>query len=224
MNVFKAQGIIFDLDNTILRSRINFSAMKDDIFQYLVTQDLLHRDFPVADHTTSTILEHVQRTDHWNLALQETVWEILKKHELLGMQHAELEPGAREVLHQLHGQFKMVIMTNNSYAAAMAALIDNRIAPFFDTVIGREQMKFMKPSPDGVFAIFERYPDYTPDDWISVGDAWIDGQASQAAGVRFISYRGDSERMKSKGVVPVASIDDLCTLTHLIKENLWNPQ
>ncbi|REE94615.1 phosphoglycolate phosphatase [Paenibacillus taihuensis] len=221
MTSYKVKGIIFDMDNTILRSKINFGAMKEAVFQCLVGNELLHGDFPITDHTTSTILEHVQRTTHWNAALQVELWDILKEHELLGMQNAELEQGAREVLQLLHGTFKMVIMTNNSDAAALSALSEHGIDHYFDTIIGREQMKFMKPAPDGLFAILAKYPELSPDDWISVGDAWIDGKASQGAGVKFIAYRADSEKMKSRGVIPDALIDDLAQLVSILKESSW---
>ncbi|WP_177182646.1 HAD family hydrolase [Paenibacillus sp. OV219] len=217
MNSYKVKGIIFDMDNTILRSKINFSAMKAEISQYLLDNRLLHENFPVNDHTTSTIIEHVQRSEHWDIHLQEILWDIAKKHELMGMSGADLEPGAREILLELHGKFKMVILTNNSYTAAMSALLNHRINPFFETVIGREQMKFMKPAPDGVYAILNKYPNHSADDWISVGDAWIDGKASQDAGVKFISYQGDIDRMRSKGVIPIASIDDLAQLASYIR-------
>ncbi|AZN43768.1 HAD family hydrolase [Paenibacillus albus] len=204
------------MDNTILRSKINFIAMKDEIAQYLIANKFLDEYFPVNDHTTSTIIEHVQRTDHWDNRLQNMLWDIAKKHELMGMSGAGLEPGVREVLLGLHGKFKLVILTNNSYAAAMTALSNHRISHFFDAIIGREQMKFMKPAPDGVYAIFEKYPEYSPNDWISVGDAWIDGKAAQDAGVKFISYQGDIDKMKSKGVFPFASIYDLAQLEQIV--------
>jgi phosphoglycolate phosphatase len=45
----KIRGIIFDMDNTILRSRIDFGSMKNEIFRYLTSLGILPADFDMLE-------------------------------------------------------------------------------------------------------------------------------------------------------------------------------
>ncbi|MFE5317655.1 HAD family hydrolase [Paenibacillus sp. NPDC056579] len=213
MTPFQIKGIVFDMDNTLLKSNIDFPAMKLETFNYLVASKLLPEDFPAHEHTSSSLMTHVQSSGLWNGQLQKEIWGIFTKHELLGMKDAELEPGARDLLQRLHTQLAMVILTNNSYVAALAALQYHSLDKYFDYIVAREQMEFMKPSPCGVYTILSRYKQIAPEEWLSVGDSWIDGKAAQDAGVKFVAYRGKLAEMSSRGVVPAGAIHHLSELT-----------
>lgn len=159
---------------------------------------------------------YAQQTNQLDETMQNEIWEILTKHELRGMKDAELEPGAIELLHQLKHKYKMVVLTNNSYSAALTALQRNHVDSLFDAILGREQVKYLKPHPDGIFTILKMYPNIPADEWISVGDAWVDGKASQGANVKFVSYQGDIEKMHQMGVFPMASIHKIDQLVRYL--------
>ncbi len=195
------------MDNTIVRSKIDFGRMKGELFDFLTAQGVIPPDFPVDQHTSASMIDHARRTPSFPPELLHELWNICAKHEAMGMKDADLEPGVIELLDRMHNKRKLVILTNNSHAAAIAALERNNIDHYFEHVIAREQVQFMKPAPDGVHAILNLYSDTTPEEWISVGDAWIDGKASQDAGVKFVSYQGDAALMRQKGVHPAGSID-----------------
>ncbi|XEC95176.1 HAD family hydrolase [Paenibacillus tarimensis] len=209
MNRYRIKGIIFDMDNTILRSKIDFEAMKREIFRLLTSNGIIREDFPVARHTTSTLIQYAQSHPGPTEDLLSEMWNIAEKYEVIGMQDADLEPGAAGLLDQLRGICSMVIVTNNSIHAAKTALSRNHIEHYFDHIIGREQMASMKPAPDGFHVALQLYPEIKTEEWISVGDAWIDGKAAQEAGVRFISYRGNLAKMSEHGVYPFGSIDQI---------------
>lgn len=203
------KGIIFDMDNTILRSNIDFDALKAETYDYLMQKGVLPADFPVDDHTSSSMMIYAQQSNQWDQNMQNEIWEIFTKHELRGMEDADLEPGAMELLHRLHHQYKMAVFTNNSYSAALTALQRNNVDVLFDAILGREQVRYLKPHPDGVHTILNMFPTISADEWISVGDAWVDGKASQDANVTFISYQGDLDKMHQMGVFPAASIQEI---------------
>lgn len=173
MNESKIKGVIFDMDNTILRSNIDFDAMKFETYDYLTQNGVLPFDFPINDHTSSSMITYAQQSNLLHEKMQNEIWEISTKHELRGMVDAELEPGAIRLLHQLKNKYKMVVLTNNSYSAAISALKRNSIDSFFDAILAREQVRYLKPNPDGILAILNMYPNIPADEWISVGDAWV---------------------------------------------------
>ncbi|KKO52721.1 HAD family hydrolase [Paenibacillus sp. DMB20] len=215
----KIKGIIFDMDNTILRSSIDFHSMKNETFKYLVSHGILPAELDISNHTSSTIIAEAAITNRMTDALVKEMWEIPKRYEVRGMQDADLESGVIEILEELHDRYCMVVVTNNSIEAAEGALRKNGILEYFDCVVGRELMKSLKPSPDGFLYVLQRYENFTAEEWVSVGDSWIDGKASTEAGIRFISYQGDAETMKKMGVCPSAEITDIRELKRFIVSN-----
>ncbi|KOR90144.1 haloacid dehalogenase [Paenibacillus solani] len=197
------------MDNTLLQSRIDFGAMKREIYSYLCSYRILPEGMSMNDHTTSTIIAEAMKTGLLTDELGFKMWDIAKKHEVQGMIGAKLEEGALELIQQLHGQLHLAIVTNNAEEAAMTALQENRIAHYFDLIVGREAMGFLKPAPDGYLEVLKYFHATSPQEWLSVGDAWVDGKASQDAGVPFIAYRGDIARMHSMGVFPLAEIQNI---------------
>lgn len=207
----QVRGIIFDMDNTLLKSNINFQMMKKHVADFLIENDLLPVGFPIQEHTTSTMIEHVKANGMSEESYTE-VMNMVVQHELIGMEGAGLESHVPELLKGLMTGYVLVIVTNNSYKAAVHALETTVIHHYFDLIIGREQMNAMKPSPSGYLAAKQHFPQILENEWISIGDSWIDGRASVDAGVPFISYGPNGHLMKEKGITPVAHVDSLLKL------------
>lgn len=203
------KGIIFDMDNTLLRSRIDFEAMKQDVYQFLVSHGILAEGVELNRHTASTLIEAGVKTNRMNESLMKELWDVPKKHEVTGMKDAELEPGVKELLKEWQGLYHLVVVTNNSIEAAEAALRGHDVLRFFEQVVGREQVRLLKPAPDAFLHVLHRFGEVSPEEWISVGDSWMDGRASALAGIPFIAYGGDEAKMKEMGVFPRAFIRDL---------------
>lgn len=210
------KGLIFDMDNTLLRSHIDFAAMKQATFRYLAERGILAEDLPLNMHTPSTLIKEAIGTGRMTSEVLAEMWRIVQNFELAGMEGAELEPGVPETLEWLGGRFRLAVVTNNSVLAAKEALRSNGILHRFARVVGREDMRSMKPSPDGFLAILAQWPDMLPEQWLSIGDSWVDGKASTAAGVPFVAYRADDEGMELMGVSPMACINDIRVLRELL--------
>jgi phosphoglycolate phosphatase len=212
------KGIIFDMDNTLLQSNINFKLMKSDIFEFLVQNNILSNEFAIHEHTTSTLIEYV-RVIGISTDIYESIMDRASKHELSGMRGADLEPDARTLLELLYGKYVLVVITNNSLTAALEALNHTEIAGYFDLIIGREMMSALKPSPSGFYYVMNQFPAIKPDEWISIGDSWIDGKAAQDAGIPFISYRADMDKFHHRGVEPIERMSHLMQLYEYVDRN-----
>jgi len=203
------KGVIFDMDNTLLRSSIDFYAMKWAIYSFFVDHRVLPQGLSMDTHTTSTVIAEAMETGLVTDELSRRMWEIAKQHEIKGMAGAKLEDGALELIRNIHGRLYLSIVTNNARDAALTALEENGIASYFDLIVGREQMGSLKPAPDGYLRVLEFFAPATSSEWLSVGDAWVDGKASERAGIPFVAYRGDISKMKRMGVQPLAEIQDI---------------
>lgn len=210
------KGIIFDMDNTLLSSKINFAAMKKDTYDFIINNGILPDDINLRNQTTAIIIEKAKQTNLMSPELIKAAWDIPKKYEVMGMENAALEPGVTQLLSQLHGKYQLVVVTNNSVEAANRALKENGIFDLFDIIVGREMVKSLKPSPDGFLYILDRYKTISANEWISVGDAWLDGVASVEAGIKFIAYNADIKKMNSLGIFPHGEINDIRRLVDFI--------
>lgn len=209
------KGIIFDMDNTLIQSRIDYTAMKEDVFRFFAEHDIVAADLPVHAHTTSTIIELAKEAGI-SAQLMENAWEIVTQHEISGMRGARVEPGTARMLETLTGRFKFAVLTNNSMRSAYPALQSAGILSRFDKVVCREQMTALKPSASGIYAIFHHFPDVRQERWILIGDSWIDGRAAEEAGIPFISYKADLKTMSEKSIEPVFSMNAMEDLTHIL--------
>ena len=201
------KGIIFDMDNTLLSSRIDFPGMKAELLRLYQSRDILPDSVRPEEHTVSTLIEAAKGTDRWSDELETKTWKIVTEYEKEGLREARLEDGVRQVLETLHGRLVLSVLTNNSRIAALTALRQHRIVPFFQVIVGREQMDALKPSPSGIRFVLSHYTQIPAKSWLCVGDSWIDGMAAQSCGVPFLAYRADRTEMAEKGVRPIGFIE-----------------
>ncbi|NMO97024.1 HAD family hydrolase [Paenibacillus lemnae] len=213
------KGIIFDMDNTLLKSSIDFDSMKRETYRFCIDQGLLPAGMELEQHTTSTFIEQAKRSHRMTAELLKALWDIPKAFEVEGMKDADLEPGVTELLHHLMDRYHLVVVTNNAVEAAEAALKRHDILKVFEHVVGRELVSALKPSPDAFLHVLQLYEHVSVDDWISVGGSWIDGKASHSAGIRFVSYQADLVKMNAMGVIPDGTIQHISELKLLLERN-----
>lgn len=212
---FRVRAILFDMDNTLLASRIDYAAMRREVGAWLVREGYLTGDEAAgAGGTTSSLIQTAIGRGLSGGAL-DRVWAICARHEAEGMR-AELEPGARETLARLRAcGLLLAVLTNNAESAARRALGETGIRHYFDIIAGRESVPALKPSPAGVRAVLARRPDVPPGRWLAVGDSWIDGAAAAGAGIAFAAYRPGPE-MAERGIVPDVRLERLDELPDLV--------
>ena len=99
----------------------------------------------------------------------------------------------------------------------MPALARLGLADELDLVVTRDDMRALKPDPDGWRVISEHFDKVTtgvgdPQDAVVVGDSWVDGVAATKAGVSFIAYRARQEDLDRWQVTPIVHLADLALL------------
>lgn len=208
-------GIIFDMDNTLLKSTINFPEMKRTVYDLLVQHGICESALQWQRYTASQLIEMGRQSCSMSDELEQKIWEAVTAIETAGMHGAVLEDHVMEVLSHLHRRCHLVILTNNAYIAAVEALQETGIGHYFDEIVAREQMAALKPSLAGIAYILNKYPDVPHTHWTMVGDSWIDGKAAQDANVTFIAYKGNVEEMQRQQVTPTYSITNIEQLLQL---------
>ena len=151
-------------------------------------------------------------------ALEAAVWEVALDHERRAMEVAALEPGAlAAVVGARRGGFATAIWTNNTRELTLPALARLGLADELDLVVTRDDMRALKPDPDGWRVISEHFSKLVqgagdPRHAVVVGDSWVDGVAAAKAGVSFIAYRARQEDLDRWQVTPIVHLADLALL------------
>ena len=204
---------VFDLDHTLVRSPLDLAAMALDM------RALIERScgalparaerYRVGELITycRTQARHVE-ADAWALALD---------HERRALGAATLEPGAREaVMGARAAGFATALWTNNAREITVEALARFALLAHFDLIVTRDDMRELKPDPDGWRVIAARFGDIA--DAVVVGDSWVDGVAAGKAGVPFVAYRANDTDLARWNVSPIARLTDLAALPEWLRE------
>ena len=182
--------VVFDLDNTIVHSKIDFPGVRRDIIGLLREHSVTaESDEQLMRLSIGQIIELGEAHDRWaGTQLGPAAWRIVLEHERVGLQQATVETCAAESLGGLRrGGFRLAVLTNNARPATLDALDKFGLRSLFDVILTRDEVE-MKPSPAGVErarAHFDGHVERT----VVVGDSWLDGTAARLASVPFIAFR-----------------------------------
>jgi HAD superfamily hydrolase (TIGR01549 family) len=158
--------VIFDLDNTIVDSDLDFAAIRAEV----------GTEEPILEYRAAAGDAEKRRVD-----------EILGRHERRAAETCTLSDGAEEMLSFLRTRgIRTALLTRNSRQSVNTVLARHRLQ--FDFVVSREDSA-PKPSPEPIFLICERFG-AQPGEALVVGDYLYDVQAGQAAGARTILVHG----------------------------------
>src|SRR5260370_39816803 len=146
--------------------------------------------------------------------LEAAMWEVALGHERRAMDAASLEPGALDAVGRPRSAgFRTALWTHNARALTVPALGRLGLAALLDLVVTRDDMRALKPDPDGWRVICDRVDGAErAADSVVVGDSWVDGLAAAAVGVPFLAYRPRDEELRRSCVQPARRLDDLAAL------------
>lgn len=197
---------VFDLDHTLVRSPLDLAAMALDMRTLLEAR---HCPLPprAERYRVGELITHCRREAP---ALEETLWTIALDHERRALAEAALEPGALDAVAGARAAgFCTALWTNNAREITLTVLERLGLRPHLDLVVTRDEMRALKPDPDGWRLIARHFGACQA---VVIGDSWVDGLAAAAAGVPFVAYRPNSADLARWKVTPLASLTDLARL------------
>lgn len=204
------RALVFDLDHTLVSSPLDLRAMAQDLLFFLRDRGV---GLPARDSRWSAP-ELARFVREQAPGLEAGFWEIALSHEERALLEAKLEPGALEALRAARALgFRTIVWTNNGGAVTRQVLERLALAACLDLIITRDDVRHLKPDPDGLRVIHKRWPDLA--EIFVIGDSWVDGLAARAGGVPFIAYRADREELERRGVTVWASVSHLSQISAL---------
>ena len=202
---------VFDLDHTLIQTPLDLAAMAVDMRALI---EAASGPLP-ARHERYRVGELITYCRSQAPALESALWDLALDHERRAMEVATLESGALAALAGARrAGFATALWTNNARALTLPALERLGLAGDLDLVVTRDDMRALKPDPDGWRVISEHFNGRLAGGIpaVVVGDSWVDGVAAAAAGVPFIAYRARQADLDRWKVTPIAQLADLALL------------
>lgn len=218
------KAVVFDLDGTLMDSKIDYEKMGNRIRELLVSRGLpepledRRKVYRVISGGAATLREYglPEASLEATMAEMET---IMNDIELEALDAMELKPYAREVVAELHGAgLGLGVATRSHREYTLRGLKRYDMLRFFHQVVARDDVPYPKPDPRHLLYTI-RLLGVDPEDTLFIGDTTTDLQTADAAGVEFIGYWRDeswAQRLMEGGCSRI--VKDLREIPRLVKE------
>jgi len=222
------KAVVFDLDGTITSFNVDYKAVRAEVRSFLVKRGL-----PASVLSTNeSIFEMLKKTEIFMKnnrksekiieELREKALKIAEKYELEAARNTGLLSGVPETLKTLKKMgLKIGLCTINSQKSTSYILERFGIANFFDTVIPRNKVKYVKPNTEHLEATLKALG-VKPDETVVVGDSRVDIKCAKELKVIAVGLPtgvASTEQLINSGVnYLITSITDLPTLMEYINK------
>jgi phosphoglycolate phosphatase len=207
---------LFDFDNTIahLEPEVDWAASRRELEAFLrdagvadeIFREIPQGNLPLYEALRARLSDRASflsaardgaAKDSWGVKgeiLVRGASSIIERYELAGINRAEPTPGAIELLDTLVSRGTTIaIVTSNSSRTVSYWLERHRVSALVGTIVGRDSLLALKPSPEMVFEALRR-SNGNSQETVFVGDSKADLGAARAAGIGFYGIATASAR------------------------------
>lgn len=182
MNV---KAVVFDLDGTIVSFNLDYKSARAEVIQFLSNQGFPQSVFSMNESVFEMLKKAEIYIQNHRVGpkdfskLKKDVLNIMEKYEVESAKSTQLLPGILETLQALKKmKLKLGLFTINSQKATDYILSTFRLKPYFQKVVTRDSVNFVKPNPIHLETVLKALK-VDPEETIVVGDSILDMKAAQ---------------------------------------------
>lgn len=202
--------LIFDLDGTLIDSRLDLAHAVNATRRYMGMPDLEHEQ--VYRYVGNGALVLIQRA----LGPGASEADIEKAHTFFlqyyrehALDYTTLYPGVIQALDDLRtARHQLAILTNKPVGISRKILDGLAISGYFFEVFGGNSFEFKKPHPIGIETLVASTGTSREDTWM-IGDSSVDIQTARNAGVRSCGLTYGFQPETLRDVPPDVLVDGL---------------
>jgi len=205
----KPSVVVFDLDGTLVKLKLDVKRSKRAIISWLSSQGLMSEEIDEQD-PVQVILDKVARR-HGRAAYlraRKHILRIMRDYEMAAAKESEAREGAAKVLQSLRNRgYRTAVATNTHRDAAVLSLSQSGFTALTDVVVTRDDVERLKPSGDMLILLMKKMG-VSADKLVFVGDSMHDMEAAREAGIRFFAVEGgvhSRDRLRRGTAVAVLS-------------------
>ena len=185
LTLLSVEAVIFDLDGTLAHFNLDFKTLRSEVRSYLMRTGVPASVLNVNE----TIFEMLIKAEIFVKnnskpagdfgKIRSQVFAIAEKFEVEAASTTSLQPGASEMLKELKRMnLKLGLCTTSSEKASSYILKRFNIENYFQIVVARDKVKFVKPNTEQ-FEVALKALDASPQTAIVVGDSVVDMQSAK---------------------------------------------
>jgi len=222
------KAVIFDLDGTITNFNLDYRAVRGEVRSYLlrvgVPASVLSAKESIFEmlKKTEIFVKNSGKSAEAMEAIRNEALAIAEKYELEAAMSTSLLPGTLETLKALKQKgLKIGLCTINGEKSTNYILQRFRIEGFFDVVVPRNRVNYVKPHPEHLEAALKALGK-APEETVVVGDGGVDMRSAKdlkTIAVGLPTGVSTTEQLISQGAnYIITSITDLPVLIEKINK------
>lgn len=218
------KAVIFDLDDTLIYSGIDYSGIKSSIIDFLVksgvASNLLDKRMSNLEIIDIAVKE-LRRRNFTETGIREIIdkiYNMFSEAELSSIDKAKLMDEALETLAVLKNLgLRIGVVTNSCGEYAKRILKKFSLNRYIDALVTRDDVSRHKPDPEHLLKALEMLG-VDVSETVFVGDHIIDSLCAKNSGVKFILFRNKKWDSKDWEKCAFAVIDHLSELPILLRQ------
>jgi len=222
-----AEAVVFDLDGTLIQSRIDYEEMRRRAVEVLAAHGAPAGDLDRASRVWEIVMGGERKLEELGMPLEarrrvlRRITEELNAVELGAVDSVEPTPHAHEALEALKERglgIGVATRSCNAYATKSLELTD--LARYVDVLLARDDVEHPKPDARHLLQVVDALG-ASPGGVVFVGDTTTDMRTAEEAGIAFIGFLRDGDwgrRLREAGCEPL--IDDLRMIPDLVERRL----
>jgi len=216
------KAVILDLDGTIVPFNLDYKSARAEVIDFLESQgfprslfSLNESVFEMLKKVEVSMKNHDKNAEDF-LRVKKAVLALLEKYEMKSANSSNLLPGTMETLRALKKmKLKLALFTLNSKKSVNHILDTFRLRQFFDAVVTRDSVSFVKPNPVHLQTVLKASK-VKPEEAIVVGDSIWDMKSARELNVFAVGttsgYSSAKELTQAGANCLISSPLDLITL------------
>jgi HAD superfamily hydrolase (TIGR01549 family) len=209
-------AVIFDLEGTLLTSKINFLNMQTKMIKILTLYGFTKDSFPWLLITNSSKFKEALKEKGISKKkiskINKKITNAIEEVEMENIDETIEIEGAKETLQKLKTKnIKIGIVTRNCRKSTIAALKITDMLKFIDIIVARDDCENPKPDTEHLLKALSGL-NIKPNEAIMVGDSWLDALCAINAKVKFIGVLtgySSQEKFTEMGVDIQPSVKNL---------------
>jgi HAD superfamily hydrolase (TIGR01509 family) len=178
-------AFLFDLDGTLIRMKLNFARMREDLTKMVGRMD-------------GNLLESIELMPEGRLRTK--ALRYINTQERRAAAASEGMEGAKECLTYLKEKNKKIgVITRNNRKSSLVSLEKAAITEYVDLILSRDDVERVKPNPDHILIALRELGEQ-PENSVVVGDHHFEIEAGKKSGcftVGLLSGSGTKETLKN---------------------------
>ena len=179
------EAVIFDLDGTLASFNLDYKTLRAEVRSYLRRKGVPASVLSVRESIFEMLkkaeifFKNTSKSDEVFVEIQNEALAIAEKFELEAAASTSLLPGAYETLKTLKRMnLKIGLCTINSEKSANYILQRFQITGYFDVIVPRNKVKYVKPHPEHFESALQALGTL-PENTLIVGDSNVDMQSAK---------------------------------------------